>query len=101
MSEFFKDRLDVAHALIDEHQYDMAVEIIQNLRVRIHDTDILTKINDHDNKVDNEYNNRYSLLSSRTGDPMQNFNEVQKIKKWRSQEYLTFYDKIFKDHDIP
>jgi hypothetical protein len=100
MSEFFRDRLNVAHALIDEHDYDTSVEIILNLKSRIHDTDILTKINMHDNEVEKGYNDRYTALSSRSGEPYEQFREFTTLKKWRAQEYLKYYDKISRENDL-
>lgn len=100
MSEFFRNRLDTAHALIDEHDYDTSVEIIQNLKTRIHDIDILTKINTHDIEVEKEFNNRYVSLSSRSGEPYEQYKELMNLKKWKAQEYLKYYDKIIRENDI-
>lgn len=100
MSDFFNNRIDTAHALIDEHDFDTPVEIIQNLKSRIHDQDILTKCNLHDNDVEKEFNARYTNLCQKSGDPTESFKQVMILKKWRAQEYLKFYDKITKEHDL-
>ena len=100
MSEFFKSRLDVAHALIDEQRYDEAVEIIQNLKIRIHTPELLTKVTIHDNEVEKEYNNRYLNISQHAGDPYESFNRVMENKKWRAQEYLKYYDLMSIENDL-
>jgi len=100
MSEFFINRLDTAHALIDEGQYDQAIELIQNLDTRIHDNELLIKLNQHKQETEKEYQTRYHSISMKSGDPYQSFIDVQGLKKWRSQEYLKFYDNMLREHDI-
>lgn len=99
MSEFFKNRLDVAHALIDEGEFDGAVEIIQNLKTRIHDESILGKLTLHDNKTKKEYMEQYTECG-KIGDPYESFKKAQEIRKWRAQEILRFYDKLVIEHDL-
>jgi hypothetical protein len=100
MNEFFKNRLDTAHALIDENQYEVAVEIIQNLKTRIHDTTVLTQINMHDNETDKEYNIRFQNISMKAGDPTQSYVQLLMLKKWKAQEYLKYYDHMLREHDV-
>jgi len=100
MSEFFKNRIDTAHALIDEQQYRAAVELILNLKTRIHAPDLLTKINLHDTEVEKEYNQRYQNIGIRGGDPYQIYTDAVNLEKWRAQEYLKFYDMISRDNDL-
>lgn len=95
-----KNRLDVAHALIDEHDYDTPVEIIQNLKTRIHETELLAKIKRHEDSIENEYQTEYASISSKVGDPYEAFSKVLNLKKWRSQEYLKYYDKLMREHDL-
>jgi hypothetical protein len=100
MSEFFKNRIDTAHALIDEQDYDTPVEILLNLKTRIHDTDLLTKINMHDTEVEKEFQTRYMNISQKGGDPYDSFKQVLQLKKWRAQEFLKYYDMIIKENDV-
>ncbi len=100
MSEFFQNRLDTAHALIDEHDFDTPVEILQNLKTRIHDSDILTKIGMHETTVEKEYSTRYTLLCQKSGDPYESFKQMQILKKWRATEYLTFYDRLVRENEF-
>jgi len=100
MSKVFNNRIDTAHALIDEHDYDTPVELMQNLRNRIHDQDILTKCTMHDMEVEKQFNARYVSICQKKGDPMERTREVLGLKKERAQEYVKFYDKLTKDHDL-
>jgi len=100
MNEFFKNRIDTAHALIDEGQWDTAIEIVQNLKIRIHDATVLTQINMHDSEVEKEFNIRYQNIASKAGDPTQSYTQLVMLKKWRSQEYVKYYDHMLREHDI-
>jgi hypothetical protein len=100
MNEFFKNRLDMAHALIDEGQYENAVEVILNLKSRIHDSAVLTNINMHDTTVEKEYGIRYQNIASKAGDPTQSFQQLMVLKKWKAQEYLKYYDSTLRENDV-
>lgn len=100
MNEFFKNRLDTAHALIDEGNYDEAVELLKNLNTRIHDTQISTDINITTSDIDKQYTSNLMALSSKAGDPYESFKNVLALKKWRSQQYLRFYDNLLIKHEL-
>lgn len=100
MSEFFRNRLETAHELIDVHDFDTAIEIIQNLKTRIHDVNILTKLNMHDSNVEQEYHNRYVTICQTPGDPYDQYNKFTNLRKWRAQEYLKFYDSTLRENDV-
>ena len=100
MNEFFQNRLDTAHALIDEQRYDDAVEILKNLDIRIHDTSIRTNISMIANDIEKQYTTNLVSLSNKAGDPYDNFKSALALKKWRSQEYLRFYDQLLKKHEL-
>ena len=100
MNEFFKNRIDTAHALIDERMYDDAVELLQNIKTRIHDAGILSTMNQHDSDVDKEYNKQYATIGTQTGDPYESYSKVVQLKRWKAQEYLKFYDKTLREHEL-
>ena len=100
MNDFFKNRLDMAHALIDEGQYETAVEVIQNLKVRIHDSTVLTNMNLHDSDVENQFNTRFQNIAMKAGDPTVGYTNLLLLKKWRAQEYLKYYDHMLREHDV-
>jgi len=39
-------------------------------------------------------------ICQKNGDPMERTREVLGLKKERAQEYVKFYDKLTKDHDL-
>ena len=100
MNEFFKNRLDTAHALIDDGQYDESVELLKNLNTRIHDTEINTNINMTTTDIEKQYTNNLMALSSKAGDPYDNFKNALTLKKWRAQQYLRFYDNLLIKHEL-
>ena len=100
MNEFFKNRLDTAHALIDEGSYDEAVELLKNLNTRIHDTEISTNINMTTTDIDKQYTNNLMALSNKAGDPYESYKNALGLRKWRSQQYLRFYDNLLIKHEL-
>ena len=44
VSNFITDRIDNAHALIDQGSYVQAVELLKNIKHRIHKSDVLNEI---------------------------------------------------------
>lgn len=100
MSEFFKDKLNIAHDLIDNYEFDRCVELIKNLKIRIHDTELLTKIGIHEENIEKRYQDDYIALSGKQGDPFDSFKKVNELQRWRGQEYLKYYDKLRIDYDL-
>lgn len=100
MNEFFQNRLNVAHGLIDDGQYDEAVELLKNLNTRIHDTSISTNIHVITGDIDKQYQGNLVSLSSKAGDPYESFRNALALKKWRSQEYLRFYDNLLIKNEL-
>ena len=100
MNEFFKNRLDTAHALIDERNYGLAIEILKNLKVRIHDETPLAKLINHEDITEKNYL-AARLNISRSGlDPVDAFDKNEENEKWKAQELLKFYDKTLREYDI-
>ena len=100
MSEFFRSRIDIAHDLIDNKNYQEAVELLQNLKTRIHDTTLLTKITMHDDETEKQYSLRRQNIGTRGGDPWDIYKSALELEKWRAQEYLKYYDLIGIENDL-
>lgn len=100
MNEFFQNRLNMAHALIDEGQYDEAVELLKNLDTRIHDTSISTNISLTIGDIEKQYTANLISIANKAGDPYENFKNAMVLKKWRSQQYLRFYDNLLMKHEL-
>jgi len=103
-SELFKKKLDQAHDLLDQRNYEGCLEILTNLKIRIQDTTIYEKAKQHENKVDESYTQKYKDEAAKHGDPLERFtkssNFIDKMEKWRVQETLRFYDKLAKQYDL-
>jgi len=100
MNEFFENRLNVAHSLIDEGHYDEAVDVLKNLDTRIHDTGISTNINTTVSDIEKQYTASMISISNKAGDPFESFKSALALKKWRSQQYLRFYDNLLIKHEL-
>jgi hypothetical protein len=92
MNEFFENRLNTAHALIDEEQYDAAVILLKNLDARIHDVSVSTNLNALTGDIEKQYMNSLLMISNKAGDPWENYKQAESLRKWRAQQYLRLYD---------
>lgn len=93
VSEFFATQINMAHQLMNEGGLDEAVELLKNLDIRVHDKETLEKIKQHNNTIDKEYQTKYAAI---TGDPIEGYNQVVMLKRWRTREYIRFYDQMSK-----
>ena len=96
VNEFLIDRVNMAHALLDEMQVEQALWIIKNIKIRIQKPNLLGEIQDKENHIEIEYKNRMKNL---TGTPMELTGKVGELNLWRIKEYITFYDRIIQGHD--
>jgi len=103
-SELFKGKLNQAHDLLDQRNYEACLEILTNLKIRIQDKTVYENAKAHEQKVETEYTQRYKDESAKHGDPLERFtkssNFIDKMEKWRVQETLRFYDKLAKQYDL-
>lgn len=99
MNTFFIDRLNAVHALIDVGDYDTPISIIQNIKTRIHDPELLKTLAAHDTSVEEAFLARYNNIGE-ANDPFMVYNAIAGLKRWRAQEYLTYYDKMIKEIDL-
>ena len=100
MNEFLRNRINVAHNMIDEGNYDDAVEILKNLNNRIHDTSIITNINTTTTEIDKQYKAGLASVSTKMGDPYENFKSALGLKRNRAENYLRFYDNLLIKHEL-
>lgn len=94
--EFLIDRINTAHELLDNGQVEGALWVLKNIKLRIHEPEILVTIKEKEKKVQNEYNSRYSNIH---GDPAAQMEKLSELNLWRIKELLTFYDTIVKEID--
>jgi len=97
VNEFLMDRINMAHAMLDQMQLDQALWVIKNIKLRIQDKNLLGEISDKENHIEIEYTNK---MKSITGTPMEITGKMGDLELWRVKEYITFYDDIIKKHDL-
>jgi hypothetical protein len=97
VNDFLIDRVNMAHALLDEMQVEQALWIIKNIKLRIQDKNLLGEIQDKENHIEIEYTNK---MKSITGEPTIVAGKLGELNLWRIKEYIEFYDGITKSHDI-
>lgn len=104
VNEKIEQKINQAHDLIDGGQYDAAVEIMKNLKTRIHDRIALDLVMDKEKKVEEQYNDAYKTEIAESGNPLERFTKsstfINEVNKQRAQEYLKFYDQLNKTQDL-
>lgn len=100
MNEFLRNRINIAHGLIDEGQYDEAVELLKNLNNRIHDVSIITNVKVTTADIDKQYQSNLVALSTKAGDPYEVFRSALLLKKNKAENYLRFYDNLLIKHEL-
>ena len=97
VNEFLLDRINIAHAMLDQMQLNEALWVIKNIKLRIQDKNLLGEIQDKENHIEIEYTNKEKSIS---GSPAEITGKLGELNLWRVKEYITFYDSIVKSHDI-
>jgi len=96
VNEFLLNRVNTAHSLLDEGQVEGALWVLRNIKLRIHDPNVINKIRDKEKTVENEYKTRYSSIS---GDATRQMEQLSDLNLWRIKEYISFYDQILPEID--
>jgi len=100
VSDFIKERINVAHDMIDQNGYNEAVEVLKNLKNRIHEQSVMPEIKRFEDEHDKKLEEMLNKIRTSSDDPLRKqYNEIQQWKKY-SQSYLKFYDNITKKHDV-
>lgn len=99
MSEFLGDRINIAHNLIDEGQYEQAVEIMKNLKMRIHDQAKKDEMIVWEKQVEENFIKTKKEIPTMFGDIEEQFERYFVLKKQRATKYLEYYDKMIKEYD--
>ena len=99
MSEFLGDRINIAHNLIDEGQYEQAVEVLKNLKIRIHKEDVKAGMIAWEKQIEENFIKTKKEIPTQFGDIEEQFERYFVLKKQRATKYLEYYDKMIKDYD--
>ena len=98
--EFIENRVDMAHNAIDEGDPQAAVNILRNLKLRIHDVHLEEEIKKFEKKEDTRFENKLEEINKSGRDPLRKDRNKQiEIIKY-AKRYLNFYDRLRKEHDI-
>lgn len=100
VSEFIKNRLDTAHGLIDEGRFDMAVELLKNLKLRVHEKEAEEEIKKYEENHDTDLELKLKEINDSDEDVLRK--DANTMTEWSlyAKSYLDFYDKVCKDYDL-
>jgi len=100
VSDFIQNRVDTAHNLIDEGAYSDAVEILKNIKHRVHEEDPRAAIERFENEHDKKLEDLIRSITNNSDDPLRKqHNTIEQWKKY-SCSYLNFYSDLIRSHDI-
>ena len=98
--EFIDNEIDEAHYLIKKGEYEQAVNQLKDIKLRIHDTQILDKIKEFENEHDKKLQERLRAIDNSNKDPLRKQAEaIEQLSRY-AKAYLSFYDKLRKEHEI-
>lgn len=98
--EFIAERIDIAHDLIDQGEYEQAVNVLKNIKLRIHDNSLEKTIKEFETKYDNELKKKINTLNQAYKDAITEVGEEAGIAESYAKAYINFYDKLSKEHEI-
>ena len=98
--DFIDNRIDASHNLIDQGDFQGAVNILKNIKIRIHDPVIEQKIKDFEKQHDEEVKNKIEKIQKTYLDSITEYGNESEIAKRYAIAYLNFYDTLRKEHEI-
>lgn len=100
VSEFIKNRLDTAHGLIDEGRYIMAVELLKNIKLRVHEKEAENEIKKYEEEKDARLEIRIREIKDSEDDVLRK--DANTMEEWNqyAKSYLNFYDKLAKKNKL-
>lgn len=100
VSEFIRNRLDSAHSLIDEGSFEAAVNLLKNIKLRVHDEVVSDKISVFEKEHDNTLSKRVNDIRSSSKDSLRKqYEELDQYESY-AKSYLSFYDRLSKEYDV-
>ena len=100
VSEFIKSRLDGAHGLIDEGNFEAAVEILKNLKLRVHEDGAEKKIAEFEETRDKQFEKLIKEIEENNPDTYERLAYIEAERKKYAGDYLNFYDDLVLHHDV-
>jgi len=98
--EFVEQEIDICHQLINEGQYDMAVNRLKMLKNRIHEAHTITQIDMFEKEHDDKLEQRLVEIHESSVDQLRK--EFNEATQWRNYatSYLKFYDKLCHEYGL-
>ena len=98
--EFIDSRIDAAHDMLDQGNFEAAVHILKSIKIRVHDVEVEKQITDFEAGKDKEANDKLSQIEQVFSDAISKYGDGTEIARKRAVSYLNFYDKLRKENDI-
>lgn len=98
--EFIDSRIDAAHELIDQGDFQSAIHILRSIKIRVHDQDIEEQIKNFETQTDEQVSNKLQRIEQAFSDAIDKYGDGNRIVRKQAVSYLNFYDKLRKENDI-
>jgi len=99
-NDFIIDRINQAHHMIDEGNYQNAVEILKNLKFRVHDGKLEADIKHFEKTCDETLEKDIVNIDNTSVDPLRKQSNInEKYYGWATS-YLNFYDRLVKQNEV-
>ena len=101
MSREFIDReIDEAHELIKRGEYEQAVNQLKDIKLRVHEDDVSSKIKNFEDEHDKKLEERLKNIEKGSLDPLRKQSDAISQLVTYAKSYLTFYDRLRKEYEI-
>lgn len=98
--EFIDGRIDLAHNMLDEGNFNGVVSILKNIKTRIHDVELEKNIKEFETSYDAECKRKLEEAQKQVLDAITTNQKEQMIWFDYAKAYLNFYDRLNKEHEI-
>jgi len=98
--EFIENRIDTAHDMIDQGGFEEAVNLLKNLKLRIHEDAASKEINEFEKNHDEMLRRRLNEIEATNKDPLVKAREENSQWSSYAKSYLSFYSKVTRNFDV-
>lgn len=100
VSEFIKNRLDIAHDSIDKGEYGEAVRILKNIKLRVHEEKAEKEIETFETEKDGKLEAKLIEIDKSEDDPLRKEANAMSEYELYAKAYLNFYSNLVRHHEI-
>ena len=100
VNEFIRNRVDIAHDMIDNGRFDDAVERLKRIKTRIHNDDLLAQVKKWEEDHDKVLKERLEKIEASNKHPYDK--QQESVGQWEkyAEAYLSYYDDLNKQHEV-